>query len=155
MYIEETGHMFNFTYEKTSDEIITKAQGKRLSLQAKVEERKERIKRLRTEYSITDEVLIDLLQQARANARSAVTQYTSNTKVSKGPGMSEESVIVPAGVVNNLMTEQDFIASETTQAGDLDLIIRNLTDAVDERRGQEGKWRGHRLSKEELIYLGF
>lgn len=147
--------MFNFTYEKTSAEIITKAQGKRLSLLSKVEERKDRIKRLRAEYGITDEVLIDLLQQARANARSAVMQYTSNAKVSKGPGMSEESVVVPAGVVNNLMTEQDFITSETTQATDLELIVRNLTDLPDERRGLEGKLRGHRLNKEELVYLGF
>lgn len=147
--------MFNFTYEKTAAQIIEKAKAKKTALLEKVEERKDRIKRLRAEYGITDEVLIDLLQQARANARSAVMQYTSNAKVSKGPGMSEESVVVPAGVVNNLMTEQDFITSETTQATDLDLIVRNLTDLPDERRGLEGKLRGHRLNKEELVYLGF
>lgn len=146
--------MFSFTYEKSASEIIDKAKIKRTALLAKVEERKGRIKRIRDEYGIDDAVLIDLLQQARASARAAhAMQYTSNVKRDKG--LTEDAIVVPAGVVNNLMTEQDFITGEVEQTAKLDLIIRNLVDHPDERRGMEGKMRGHRLNTEELVYLGF
>ena len=156
MHVQETDYMLNFTYEKTAAEIVDKSKTKSKALRAKVEERRERIKHIRAEYGIDDAVLIDLLQQARANARNAVMQYTSNAKAGGGAkGLTEDAVIVPAGVVNNLMTEQDFITGELEQAAKLDVIIRNLVDFPDERRGQEGKMRGHRLTQDELVYLGF
>jgi hypothetical protein len=158
MYIEDTDHMLNFTYEKPSAEIIEKSKVKRVALLAKVEERKGRIKRLRDEYDVTDEVLIDLLQQARAQSRNnPALQYTSNAKVAKmrGGKMTEESVTVPAGVVNHLNTEQDLADSEIAEVKKLDLVVRNLVDFPDERQGQSGKMRGHRLNTDELVYLGF
>jgi hypothetical protein len=153
----EIDHMLNFIYEKTSSEIIEKAKAKRVAVLAKIEERKDRIRRTRAEFGITDEVLIDLLQQARADSRNVRSTYMSKSKRANA-GLADEAteeVVVPAGVVNNLMTEQDLISGEIDQVAKLDLVIRNLVDRPDERRGQEGKVCGHRLSNDELVYLGF
>lgn len=159
MQVEDIDHMFNFAYEKASTEITDKAAHKRGQILAKIEERKGRIKRLRAEYGITDEVLIDLLQQARADARTAAhSTYTSkarNTGRALDGGATEGDVIVPAGIVSNIMTEQDSISGELEQAAKLDLVIRNLVDLPDERAGMAGKLRGHRLTAGELVYLGF
>jgi len=156
MYQKDIDHMFHFTYVKSSAQIVEKATAKVAALRAKIEERRARIKTIRTTYEITDEVLIDLLQQARNQARNAQTvSYTSNARVAQGASMSEATVTVPAGVVNNLMTEQDFIAGEQAQIRDLKLIIRNLEDLPDTRPGCTDKRVGHTLTKEELVYLGF
>lgn len=152
----ECEYMFNFQYEKPSDEIIAKAKIKRSELVEKIEERKTRIKETRGRFGIDDAVMIDLLHQARDDSqrgRSAKMSYTSNARSEGSPPRAE--VTVPAGVVSNLMTEHDCITSEAASVASLELVIRNLQDMPDERHGMEGKLRGHRLSKDELIYLGF
>lgn len=151
MQVERIDSMFNFTFEKSSTEIIEKSKAKVVAIKAKIEERGKRITATRTEYKITDAVLIDLLQQARAAQGRHVMSYTSNASVKSGNGLTEETVTVGAGVVNMLLTEQDFIDGEKAQVSKLEVIIRNLADLPD----AQGRVRGHKLSFGELTFLGF
>ena len=152
-----TEDMFqNFTYEKPSAEIITKAQAKIAALLAKVEERQARVTKIREEYEVTDQALVEILTQARGAQRDKMS-YTYNS--SSAQGLREERSI-GAGVVNNLLTENDYIESERKQAKRLGLIVRNLQDRPDETihvvaAGVERPLRGHCLTEEELEYLGF
>jgi hypothetical protein len=154
MLPQETNHMLNFVYIKTSSEIITKSTTKINQLRAKVEERRSRIKGIRSEYKITDAVYINLLEQARAAQRqhNAVMTYSVSNTVTKSGGLQEnEDLVIPAGVVNNLLTETDFVKTEEDQATRLELICRNLKDLED----KNGKTVGHNLNEDELRYLGF
>ncbi len=146
-------HMFRFTYEKSSEEIKEKALAKIKVLQAKVEERKIRVKKTRDEYKVTDEVMSNILMQMRQASNNERASYTvSNTsRPSSGGGTISEEIVVPAGVINNILTEQDYIKSETDQVDKLNLVYRNLKDL----KGEDGNPRGHKLNEQELIYLGF
>lgn len=140
----------NFRYVKSSEDIIAKAQEKVTALEAKVEERKKRITKTREEYEVSDAMMIDLLQQARdqvVSNRSAQQTYS----LRKGGSMSEDTVVIGAGVVNMLFTEQGFIDAEKKEILRLQLIIRNLVDLPNDK----GEPQGHRLEEEELRYLGF
>lgn len=154
MHIQGTDHMFNFRYVKSSKDIIIKAMDKVTALESKVEERKKRIVKTREEYEVTDAMMIDLLQQAReqlVSNRTSQQQTYSVTKHGSDKAMSEETVVIGAGVVNMLFTEQGFIEAEKKEINRLQLIIRNLDDIPDEN----GKSRGHNLGEDELRYLGF
>lgn len=135
-----------FTYEKSSAEIVAKCAAVRALILLKIEERKARIASTRDAHGITDEVLIDLLQQAQDDRYSKV-QYTSNRTVSGTP----QEVTVPAGVVSNLTTERDLMRVELERVKQLELIERNLVDLP----GPDGKPRGHKLNDAQLTYLGF
>lgn len=148
----------NFTYEKPSAEIIAKAQAKIAALLAKVEERQARVTKIREEYEVTDQALVEILTQARGAQRDKMS-FTYNSSPSAQGGLREERSI-GAGVVNNLLTENDYIESERKQAKRLGLIVRNLQDRPDETlhviaAGVERPLRGHCLTEEELEYLGF
>lgn len=150
----ETAHMFNFKYEKPSTEIKNAAAKKAVALNLKIEEREERIRRVRAEYNITDGVFITLLEQARKQLRSVAASSTfsySNSRVDSSGKMVEEQAVIGAGTVNMLLTERDFIESERDQVTKLNLIVRNLQDLPDDR----GNIRGHKLTAEELTFLGF
>lgn len=147
----------NFVYEKPSAEIITKAQEKIEALQGKIEERLARVAKIRKEYEITDQALVEILTQARGAQREKMSFTYSSAPSTQG--LREERSI-GAGVVNNLLTENDYIESERKQAKRLGLIVRNLQDRPDETIhvvavGAERPLRGHALSEEELEYLGF
>lgn len=150
-------HMLNFTYEKSSEEIVRACTKKIEALLAKVREREERIANLRKEYGINDAALIQLLTQARKQQgnNAGMTYSFSNGIPSPrdrdGGKMTEETITIGAGVVNNLLTENDFIESEKSQADKLAIIVRNLKDLPNDN----GDKRGHRLSYDELVYLGF
>ncbi len=150
MQVERIDNMFNFTFEKTSEEIKTKATAKVSAIKKKVEERGKRIAATRAEFKITDAVLIDLLQQARAAGGNERMSYSTNARDERG-GLTEETITVGAGVVNSILTEQDFINGERAQATKLEIIIRNLADLPD----AQGRPRGHKLSFSELTFLGF
>jgi hypothetical protein len=147
-------NMFHFRYLKSSEEIITKMKTKVLALRNKIEDRKVRIKNLRTEYKITDAVYANLLEQARdaqkRNEAAKMSYVVKNDTPTRG--MQEgEDLIIGAGVVNHLLTEQDFVKNEEAQADRLELICRNLRDTKNER----GDIVGHELGEAELTYLGF
>lgn len=146
--------MFHFRYVKSSDEIIAKMRTKVTALRNKVEERKVRIKNLRTEYKITDAIYASLLEQAREaqkkNDMAKMSYTVKNDTPTKGMQENDE-LVIGAGVVNHLLTEQDFVKSEEAQADRLDLICRNLRDTKNEK----GELVGHELGEAELTYLGF
>lgn len=112
----------NLTFSKTAVEIRTAAREKIDRIRAKIAEREQRIAALRTTYEITDTDMIQLLsQQARdalSNARIVNTTYSV--------GSGDETKIVGAGVVQNLMTEQALIEQEREQIERLELVVRNL-----------------------------
>ncbi len=157
MKVQDLSHLFSrFQYTKPSTEIVEKMKAKMLALRQKIAERTERVAKVRAEYKITDAVLVDLLQQARAASRRDIDlgrmSYSSKQKHDDSTG-TEEDLIIGAGVVNGLLTENDFIEGETSQASRLELIIRNLKDA--ERQWSGGRAVGWELSEDELRYLGF
>jgi phage-related protein len=100
---------------KTGQEITRKAEERVIGLDTKIHEREERIKRIKTEYNIEDK---DLLQ-ALANAN----QTYSNAQLSGGDGAQK---FIPAGVVQNIQTENSLIVAEKEQIEVLSLLARNL-----------------------------
>lgn len=152
MQVQSIDRMFNFTFEKTADEIKTAATKKVKAIQDKIEERGIRIKKMREEHKITDAVLIDIQQQMRANERNMATVY--NSTVQSNDGVGEMTVSVGAGVINFILTEADFISGEKAQVEHLDLMVRNLRDVT--RRTASGTTyiELFKLSYDELKFLG-
>jgi len=159
MKVQDAEHLFhNFTFEKSSKDIVAAATRKRDTVLTKIHEREERLAKIRNEYKITDAALIDIMRQARQQTASNAVSYSFSNGVPSsvpsrdGRGLTEETITIGAGVVNNLLTEQDFIEGEREQIKRLELVIRNLADLP---TGFEGAIRGHRLSYVELEFLGF
>lgn len=157
MQAERIEGLFHFSFTKSSVEIIGAMHQKVTALKAKIEERKTRIKALREEHKITDAIYIDLLEQAReALKRNDLARMSYSVSAAKndakGSTMNQEFT-VGAGVVNNLLTESDFIRAEEGQVSRLELIARNLQD--EERDWSGGRKLGWSLSEAELKYLGF
>ncbi len=150
MRAERIDSMFNYRFEKSSAEIIDKGNLKVNQIKAKMEERAKRIREVRSEYKITEAVLVDLLQQARAAGGSQRMSFSTNARDARG-GLTEETITVGAGVVNMILTEQDFIDAERASIERLSLVVRNLKDLPD----QTGAVRGHGMSFDELKFLGF
>lgn len=150
-----TGHMFSFSYEKTTAEIKAKATEKIASLQKKIEERQVRISRLREEYSIDDAALVQLLTAARRQAGAERFTYSSNSRADDGTNRMEEKTI-GAGVVNNLLTESDFVEQEKADVKKLNTIVRNLRPLPRiTQNGNNYSEDSFSLSYEELEFLGF
>lgn len=151
-------HMFNFHFTKSSQEIKEKMTTKVVALKAKIEERKTRIRTIREEFKITNEVYIDLLEQAREaskrkeNRMSYVISSKNDAQVTQS-GPAEEAITIGAGTVNALLTETDFVKSEEAQVQRLALLMRNLQD--EERDWSNGRAIGWTLREDELKYLGF
>lgn len=153
MRVQSVSQMFNFTYEKTSKDIVEAAKKKVSKIKAKIEEREARINKIRAEFGITDGVWAEILEQARKQANlNAAAMYTYSNSVQTTEGrMHEETVTIGAGTVNNLLSERDFVNGEKAQVQKLELVIRNLEDLPD----ANGNVRGHKLDNEELEFLGF
>jgi len=165
----------SLSFTKPASEIIEKMKDKVERLKAKIEERTKRIIDLRVEYGIDDAALIGLLQAARRDQMNAnasrsysymgatgapmmLASLFNNAGAPVGPvgGVTHESRVVGAGVVQNLMTEQDAIESERDQIGTLEMTIRNLKPIP--RYSADGVMLPEQefpLSREELKYLGF
>lgn len=156
MQVQRIDNMFNFTFEKTSDEIIAAAKRKAVDVRSKIEERGVRIKKMREEHKVTDAVLIDIQNQMRAQAKRGEQDrmsYTSNAQTSAG-GVQEE-VTIGAGVINFLLTEQDHMDGEKAQVERLDTIVRNLRDVTGYTANGTSYVVKPKLSYDELKYLGF
>lgn len=151
-----TRHMFgNFAYEKSIDE-ITAAMGKKIEgLKAKIEDRQQRIVRLRKEFDITDEQMIDLLTQYGNELVSNRTVNVSMSYTTKATNSSEQKII-GAGVVQNLMTEKSLIETEKDSVERMERIVRNLRPIRHvTSEGAEWTQTTFRLNDDELDYLGF
>lgn len=150
-----TGHMFQWSIEKTADEIKQKASAKIDFLKKKIEERQGRVDRLREEYQIDDKAFIQLLQAARKQAGAERFSYTHNSVTPAGQNQMEEKTI-GAGVVNNLLTESDFIESERSDVRRLSTIVRNLRPLPRvTTTGATYEENTFGVSHEELEFLGF
>ena len=115
------------SFTKSAEDIRIAAARKSVFLESKITERKNRVSQLRKEYNISDADLIQLLTEARRDleARTSRMSYSiSNAGVAGAAG--DDSRIIGAGVVSNILTESDQIEAEKDQVKRLGLIIRNL-----------------------------
>jgi len=157
MQVQRIDNMFNFTFEKTADEIVTAAKKKKsVDIRNKIEERGVRIQKMRTKHKVTDAVLIDIQNQMRTQEKARQRNrmsYTSNAQTSTG-GVQEE-VTIGTGVINFLLTEQDHMDGEKSQVEWLETIIRNLRDVTGYTANGTPIVVKPKLGYEELKYLGF
>lgn len=157
------------SYTKSTHEIKEKAIAKIEKLKAKITEREQRLVNLRKEYDIDDKALIELLTAARKAQKQGLgnMQYTykssmSNQRIgaSASAGLDSDKTeeadrVIGAGVVNHLLTENDFIESEKESIKELEFIAKHLKPLVEYQNGiklPEQEWT---LSKEELKFLEF
>jgi hypothetical protein len=150
-------HMFNgINYTKSADEIKEKAKAKILKLKDKIEDRARRIAAVRKEHDIDDADLVTLLQLLRKNAGATTLTYQKMSNVPARQGMSDEKTI-GAGVINNLLTEQDYMDQERDQVAMLDLMVRNLKPIphYSTTTGEKLPGEEFHLNNEELKYLEF
>lgn len=149
--------MFHFKYTKPAQEIISKAKSKTEHLKKKIEERQARLVALRKEHEIDDAALIELLEAARREQkRGEVRMSFSYTKALSPSSAARAEASIGAGVVNNLLTESDFVSAERDEVKALELMIRNLKPIP--RFAENGNplpEEEFQLSAEELEYLGF
>lgn len=154
MQAQRIDNMFNFTYEKSAEEIVTAATKKAKDIRSKIEDRGIRIQKMKAEYKVTAAVWSDIQTQLRANSKhNERMSYTSNAQTSGGS--VQEEVTIGAGTINFLLTEQDYIDAETSQVNKLDTLTRNLQDI--RKYAPDGKPYAEKfkLSYDELTYLGF
>ena len=156
MQAQRIDNMFNFTFEKSAAEIIGAADHKRTEVAAKIEERITRITDMRSTHKVTDAVLLDIQNQMRAQAKRGMEamSYTSNVRGGNG-GAHDEDVTVGAGVINFLITEQDFIDAEKSQVEKLTTIINNLKDITKYTPAGAPYVEKFKIGFDELKYLGF
>lgn len=145
----------NFTFEKSVAEISAAVAAKIEALKEKISDRIDRVACIRKEFDISDADLISLLSQANQDAVSnrslAATSLSYNVNASDG-----ETKTIQAGVVQNLLTEQQLIEQEKDSVTRLSLIRRNLrpiTHFADD--GTQYTQTTFRLSEAEIDYLGF
>ena len=153
MQAQSISNMFNFTFEKTADEILGAARIKRTTIVNKIVERSARIHKMREEHKVTDTVLLDIQNQMRAQAKRGIEamSYTSNVSTNSG----SEEVTIGAGVINFLLTEQDYIDAEKASVEKLDVIVRNLKDVYAYTSTGAPYLTKFKMSYEELKFLGF
>jgi hypothetical protein len=152
MQVQRIDNMFSFTFQKSSAEIVEKATAKANSIRTKIGERERRLAKVRSEYKISDAAIIDLLQRARSAAGNAMANYSTSVRDEEG---HIEEVTIGAGVINLLLTENDFIEGEKAQVERLDTIAKHLTDVVVIQNGTAVIQKQHPLSYAELKFLGF
>ena len=143
----------------TSAEIRTKMEGKVQAIRAKVEERLGRITRIIADNGITPEALSDLVIQYNQDQKRGGGGKMAYTVSTAPAGSRAPETMIPAGVVANLVTEKELVATETAEAKRLDLILRNLRDSyphVNETTGATYQRTAiHTLSDSDMEYLGF
>ncbi|MCY1077815.1 hypothetical protein [Archangium lansingense] len=136
---------------KTTPEVRAAMQRKVKELAAHIEEREARMRRIRDEYQIDAERLAALIIQYQNNDSGFVSYQAQ--------GDSKRDVVVPAGVIANIIREREMIDSERGQIRKMELILRNLPDTElynDPKTGEvKSRQPLHELTDEELEFLGF
>ena len=155
-------HMFStFTYEKTVAEIKIAMAKKIEGLKAKIAEREARIAKIRTEYEISDQDMIQLLTQEaqhniQNNVRGAKMSYTLTTASPGAEVGANDERIIGAGVVQNLLTERSLIEDEQASVKQMERIVRNLKPLQKiTENGTTYELNQFELSDAELEFLGF
>lgn len=152
-YIEDPDTLFSSVRyrTKTSPELREAMQKKVNELRGYISDRDQRIRKIREEFQIDAERLAQLLLQFQKNNTGFVS-YNAQ-------GSDGRSVVVPAGVIANLIQEQQMIDSEREQIRKLELILRNLRDTEPYAEPRTGEVRTrpclHQLTDNELEFLGF
>lgn len=129
-------HLFNgLVFSATPDKILPAVERKIAELTSKITERKGRIAKIREEHEITDGDLILLLQIVARQSTEAF--YTLVSNVHRAPlgqeaRSQEVERVIPAGIVKNLMAEQEMIDSETELCRRLGIVRRNLPEGKDQ-----------------------
>lgn len=154
--------LFNYTFQKTTEEVALKTKEKAIKTTQKILERERRIAKLREEYGIDDKVLLQLIGQAQQNRNSPMTYVSSLSVCVNGV---EKSVVeersIGAGVVQNLMAETEALEEDRRNLTRLELITRNLRPAKQPpiyNTGVKFEVADNNLltlSYEELTFLGF
>ena len=152
------GHKINHVEELFSDVCYNKKNSIELrgAMTRKVDEikalsqtREGRIVKLREDYEIDAELLSRLVMQFHRD------KQTNSINYNQQPG----KIIIPAGVIANIIREQEMIDSEREQLSKLALVLRNLRDTEFYFAEDTGEHRErlciHQLSDHELEYLGF
>lgn len=152
------GHKFNYADDmfssvyfnkKTSEEVRVAMARKLAEVRALSATREVRIMKLREEYEIDAELLAQLVMQFHRNKDEHVTNYNNQ------PGKA----IIPAGVIANIIREQEMIDNERKQVRKMELVLRNLRDTELYHTEDTGETKEraciHFLSDAELEYLGF
>ena len=153
-YINQTEDWFEgVSYNrKTSSEVREAMQRKVTALREHIAGREQRLKQIRAEYGIDSDMLARLVIQFQRQEKSG---GSINYNL-QGEGREQ---IVPAGVIANIIREQEMIDSEQRQIRKLELILRNLRDTEPYNDPQSGETRRrdciHQLTDEELEFLGF
>lgn len=156
MIARNIDHLFNsIEFRKSSAQIKTAAAFKAEKVKQKIAEREKRIRELRAEHEIEDSDLIQLLTAARKNAGANQYTYSKMSKSKVGPSSMEEKTI-GAGVVNNLLSENDYIEAEKDQVKVLERIMRNIKpNPKYSEDGTELPEQQFKLTPDELDYLEF
>lgn len=151
-------HMFhNLTFTKTVDEILAKVGTKIAFLHGKIREREARIVRIREEFNISEADMTKLFAQAAANEGTRNMAMSYNIQNSPVQGQDTPEVrLVPAGVVQNLIVEQNLISSESASIEKLERIKRNLRPVPHfASNGTMYTQTEFMLTEDELDFLGF
>lgn len=144
------GLFVDVSYNKKNSVELRAAMTRKVNeIKAMRQAREVRIVKIREEYEIDAELLSRLVMQFHRDKQSDSINYNQQ------PGKN----IIPAGVIANIIREQEMIDSEREQLNKLDLVLRNLRDtefyfAVDTGEHRE-RLCIHELSDHELEYLGF
>jgi len=137
---------------KTTEQVRDAMSRKVKELKVRIADRETRTMRIRDEYSIDAERLAVLVMRYRESTRNQTVSYDRQ-------GGDRDEVLVPAGVIANLVRERDMIDSEREQIRKLELILRNLADEELYHVPETGEVRTrraiHELEDDELEYLGF
>jgi len=153
--------LHNLHYQKTTSEIVEAIERKLVQMKAKIIEREQRVLRIRKEYDITDQNMIEILTQqannARNDARNAVMSYSLSASAAGSGEDDPGERIIGAGVINNILTEKGYIESEKEIVTKMERIGRNLRPLREFADGNATPYLrdAWTLTDEDLDFLGF
>lgn len=137
-------------YNTKSSEEIRAALTRRIEeVTSFVQRREQRIAKLRADYNINAEQLVQLIMRFERKGSEGFVNYNHQ------PG--EQTI--PVGVIKNIISEQEMIENEQQQLKKMNLIQRNLRDTELYHTEDTGETRErrciHYLDDADLEYLGF
>ena len=158
---DASGMFRGVSYNKFTSAALRAAMERKVqNVKAKIEERKVRIAKIREENSITDAMLSDMVIQYMQDQQRGQQRVSYSNSAQPNPQKKQEdgTVVVPAGVIANIITEKGLIESESSEVKKMTLILRNLRDTLP-HVGDNGllveRPAVHTLTDEEIEYLGF
>ena len=171
----ETGSMFSgVDYNHfTTAELRAAMQRKLHAVTVKIAERERRVRAIVAEYRIAPEAMTDLVMRFMRDAqerRTVATYTTSRPSGGDGSEGAPSELVVPAGVVANIVAEKNLQEGETKEVAKLRLVLANLRDRVpywDDQRNAAVRAESppvepalsyravvHKLNDDEMEYLG-